>query len=100
MASIDDGLRRLSPKSNIAKALVYGRKRWGALSRSLDEGSAEIDKNIGTAGLGLSDIVMQALKAGHPRARYRGDFGARPLLFLSWRLPESSFYLLIIIAFR
>jgi hypothetical protein len=45
-ASIDDALRRLSPKSNMAKALAYGRKRWDALSRFLDEGGAEIDNNI------------------------------------------------------
>lgn len=25
---IDDALRRLSPKSNMAKTLSYGRKRW------------------------------------------------------------------------
>ena len=45
-AAIDDALRRLSPKSAMAKALVYGRKRWHALTRFLDEGAAEIDNNI------------------------------------------------------
>jgi hypothetical protein len=43
---IDDALRRLSPKSNMAKALSYGRKRWDALIRYIDEGVAEIDNNI------------------------------------------------------
>ena len=43
---IDDALRRLSPKSNLAKALSYGRKRWDALTRYIDEGIAEIDNNI------------------------------------------------------
>src|SRR3546814_17791853 len=44
--AIDDALRRLSPKSAMAKALLYGRKRWDALTRYLDEGIAEIDNNI------------------------------------------------------
>src|SRR3546814_6523975 len=44
--AIDDALRRLSPKSAMAKALAYGRKRWDALTRYLDEGTAEIDNNI------------------------------------------------------
>ncbi|OZA55767.1 MAG: IS66 family transposase, partial [Sphingomonadales bacterium 39-62-4] len=39
--AIDDSLRRLSPKSAMAKALAYGRKRWDALTRYLDEGTAE-----------------------------------------------------------
>lgn len=43
---IDDALRRLSPKSNMAKALIYGRKRFDALTRYLGEGMAEMDNNI------------------------------------------------------
>jgi len=45
-AAIDDALRRLSLKSAMAKALAYGRKRWIALTRYLDDGLAEIDNNI------------------------------------------------------
>src|SRR3546814_3244007 len=44
--AIDDALRRLSPKSAMAKALAYGRKRWDALTRYTEEGMAEIDNNI------------------------------------------------------
>src|SRR3546814_15301899 len=44
--AIDDALRRLSPKSAMAKALAYGRKRWDALTRHTEEGMAEIDNNI------------------------------------------------------
>src|SRR3546814_2399637 len=44
--AIDDALRRLSPKSAMAKALAYGRKRWDALTRYIDDGIAEIDHNI------------------------------------------------------
>lgn len=44
--AIDDALRRLSSKSAMAKALVYSHKRWAALTRFLDDGTAEIDNNI------------------------------------------------------
>jgi transposase len=43
---IDDALHRLWPKSAMAKALAYVRKRWDALTRFLDDGLAEIDNNI------------------------------------------------------
>ena len=41
--ALDDTLRRLSTKSEMAKALSYGRKRWAALTRFLDDGRLEID---------------------------------------------------------
>ncbi len=44
--ALDDALRRLSPKSEMAKAIAYGRKRWVALTRFLDYGRLEIDNNI------------------------------------------------------
>lgn len=44
--ALDDALRRLSPKSEMAKAIAYGRKRWVALTRFLDDGRLEIDNNI------------------------------------------------------
>lgn len=44
--ALDDALRRLSPKSAMAKTLAYGHKRWVALTRFLDDGLAEIDNNI------------------------------------------------------
>lgn len=70
---IDDALRRLSPKSNMAKALVYGRKRWDALTRFLDEGSAEIDNNIAERSLrsiavGRKNWLFAGSKAGGERA--------------------------------
>ena len=43
--AIDDALRHLSPKSAMAKALLYGRKRWVALTRILKDGRAEIDNS-------------------------------------------------------
>lgn len=39
-------LRRLSPKSDMARAIAYGTKRWPALCRFLDDGRLEIDNNI------------------------------------------------------
>lgn len=44
--AFNDALRRLSPKSVMAKAIVYGTKRWTALTRFLDDGRLEIDNNI------------------------------------------------------
>ena len=44
--ALDDALRRLSPKSEMAKAIAYGRKRWIALTRFCDDGRLEIDNNI------------------------------------------------------
>ena len=44
--ALDNALRRLSPKSEMAKAIAYGRKRWVALTRFLDDGRLEIDNNI------------------------------------------------------
>jgi transposase len=71
--AIDDALRRLSPKSAMAKALVYGRKRWQALTRFLDEGTAEIDNNIAeramrSVAIGRKNWLFAGSKAGGQRA--------------------------------
>lgn len=50
-AVLDTALRRLSPKSDMAKAIAYGTKRWLALSRFLDDGRLEIDNNIAERAL-------------------------------------------------
>ena len=70
---IDDALRRLSPKSAMAKALAYGCKRWNALSRFLDEGVAEIDNNIAeramrSIAIGRKNWLFAGSKAGGERA--------------------------------
>ena len=49
--AFNDALRRLSPKSVMAKAIVYGTKRWMALTRFLDDGRLEIDNNIAERSL-------------------------------------------------
>lgn len=49
--ALNDALRRLSPKSVMAKAIVYGTKRWTALTRFLDDGRLEIDNNIAERSL-------------------------------------------------
>lgn len=71
--AIDDALRRLSPKSAMAKALAYGRKRWTALTRFLDEGTAEIDNNIAerairSIAIGRKNWLFAGSKAGGERA--------------------------------
>ena len=48
---LDAALRRLSPKSDMAKAIAYGTKRWPALCRFLDDGRLEIDNNIAERAL-------------------------------------------------
>ena len=70
---IDDALRRLSPKSSMAKALTYGRKRWDALTRYLVEGMAEMDNNIAersirSIAIGRKNWLFTGSKAGGTRA--------------------------------
>lgn len=71
--AIDDALRRLSPKSAMAKALAYGRKRWTALTHFLDDGRAEIDNNIAerairSIAIGRKNWLFAGSKAGGERA--------------------------------
>lgn len=71
--AIDDALRRLSPKSAMAKALAYGRKRWIALTRFVDDGLAEIDNNIAeramrTVAIGRKNWLFAGSKTGGERA--------------------------------
>lgn len=71
--AIDDALRRLSPKSAMAKALAYGRKRWNALTRYLDDGRAEIDNNIAerairAIAIGRKNWLFAGSRAGGERA--------------------------------
>ena len=71
--AIDDALRRLSPKSAMAKALAYGRKRWTALTRFLHDGRAEIDNNIAerairSIAIGRKNWLFAGSKAGGERA--------------------------------
>jgi transposase len=44
--ALDAALRRLSPKSDMARAIAYGTKLWPALCRYIDDGRLEIDNNI------------------------------------------------------
>ena len=72
-AVIDDALRRLSPKSAMAKALAYGRKRWDALTSFIDEGTAEIDNNIAeramrSIAIGRKKWLFAGSRAGGERA--------------------------------
>ena len=57
----------------MAKALAYGRKRWDALTRFLDEGMAEIDNNIAERSIrgiaiGRKNWLFAGSKAGGERA--------------------------------
>ena len=50
-AAIDDALRKLSPRSEMAKAVCYGVKLWPALTRFLDDGRLEIDNGVAERAL-------------------------------------------------
>lgn len=57
----------------MAKALVYGRKRWTALTRYIDDGCAEIDNNIAersirSIAIGRKNWLFAGSKAGGERA--------------------------------
>jgi len=70
---LDAGLRRLSSRSDMAKAIVYGTKRWSVLSRFLDDGRLEIDNNIAERALrgvavGRRNWLFAGSRAGGERA--------------------------------
>lgn len=70
---LDAALRRLSPKSDMAKAIAYGTKRWPALCRFLDDGRLEIDNNIAERALrgiavGRRNWLFAGSKTGGERA--------------------------------
>src|SRR3546814_20770264 len=57
----------------MAKALAYGRKRWDALTRYIDEGMAEIDNNIAerairSIAIGRKNWLFAGSKTGGERA--------------------------------
>lgn len=64
--AIDDALRRRSHKSAMAKALAYGRKRWDALTRHLDEGTAEVDNSA-------AERAMRAIAIGRKNWPFAGS---------------------------
>ena len=71
--ALDDALRRLSSKAEMAKAIAYGRKRWTALTRLLDDGRLEIDNNIAeramrSIAIGRKNWLFAGSKTGGERA--------------------------------
>jgi transposase len=71
--ALDAALRRLSPKSDMGKAIAYGTKRWPALCRFLDDGRLEIDNNIAERALrgvavGRRNWLFAGSKTGGERA--------------------------------
>lgn len=72
--ALDDALRRLSPKSEVAKAIAYGRKRWIALTRFVEDGRLEIDNNniaeraMRGIAIGRKIWLFAGSKAGGERA--------------------------------
>jgi hypothetical protein len=75
---LDDALRRLSPKSEMAKAIAYGRKRWIALTRFLDDGRLEIDNSepvaaIGPRPLARAERAMRCVALGRKNWLFAGS---------------------------
>jgi transposase len=71
--ALDEALRRLSPKSEMARAIAYGRKRWTALTRLTEDGQLEIDNNIAeramrSIAIGRKNWLFAGSKAGGERA--------------------------------
>lgn len=71
--AIDDALRRLSPKAELAKALRYGVKLWAALTRFLANGRLEIDNGVAERALrgvavGRRNWLFAGSQAGGERA--------------------------------
>ena len=64
--ALDDALRPLSPKSEVAKAIAYGRKRWIALTRFVDDGRLEIDDNI-------AERAMRSIAIGRKNWLFAGS---------------------------
>ncbi|HJO63951.1 MAG TPA: IS66 family transposase, partial [Sphingomonas sanguinis] len=70
---LDASLCRLSCRSDMARAIAYGTKRWPALSRFLDDGRLEIDNNIAERALrgvavGRRNWLFAGSRAGGERA--------------------------------
>jgi hypothetical protein len=70
---LDAAMRRLSPKSDMAKAIAYATKRLAALFRFLDDGRLEIDNNIAERALrgvavGRRNWLFAGSRAGGERA--------------------------------
>ena len=70
---LDKALRQLSPKSEMAKAIAYGTKRWAALTCFLDDGRLEIDNNIAeramrSIAVGRRNWLFAGSKIGGERA--------------------------------
>jgi transposase len=70
---MDETLKRLSQKSETAKAIRYALTRWGALSRYCDDGRIEIDNNaaeraLRCVALGRKNYLFAGSDAGGERA--------------------------------
>ncbi len=72
-AFLDASLARISGKSELAGAIRYGRSRWSALTRYLDDGRLEISNNaaeraIRPLALGRKNYLFAGSDAGGDRA--------------------------------
>ncbi len=71
--ALDPAPRRLSPKSDMAKAIAHAAKRWPVLCRFLDDGRLEIDNNTAKRALrgvavGRRNWLFAGSKTGGERA--------------------------------
>ena len=99
--ALDDALRRLSPKSEMAKTISYGVKLWPALLRFLDYGRLEIDNNIAerairSIAVGRRNWLFAGSKVGGKRAAAIYSFietckanGVDPQSYIAGNWPAS-----------
>ena len=99
---IDDALRRLSPKSAMAKALAYGRKRWDALTRTLalEWAGDRIRVNAVAPGPIPTEGVKQAFTppGGAPNVPAMDEYAARAIPLGRWGTPEDIGHLVTFLA--
>jgi transposase len=88
--ALDNALRRLSPKSEMARAIAYGRKRWVALTRFAVDGRLEIDNTEHRAmpGASLRRAGRSVPCVASRSAARTGSLLARRLM-ASVRLPST-----------
>ena len=90
---LDAGLRRLSPKSDMAKAIAYGTRRWPALSRFLEDGRLEIDNNIAERALRRPALEPERRAVAALRSAVRravADLGYAEAVTWSFVPPEQA----------
>jgi NAD(P)-dependent dehydrogenase (short-subunit alcohol dehydrogenase family) len=79
-----DNLRKVSGQT------AYARQAQAMANALNDESSSRL-----SAPSVIADVIAKAVTARRPATRYAAGFGARPMIFLRWILPDRAFDALI-----